>query len=132
MHRSHSRAGTRVPRRRGIRNSPTSTTTATRTCSYRRETSRTSPNTHTGIQATCSWVEVKAGDRVQRRELTVGGGHAGGQLGWIHFGIGTAETAQVRVQWPDGTMSAWMDVPTKRYATIDRGEGNVTPWQPSP
>ena len=79
-----------------------------------------------------SWVEVKAGDRVQRRELTVGGGHAGGQLGWIHFGIGTAETAQVRVQWPDGTMSAWMDVPTKRYATIDRGEGNVTPWQPSP
>ena len=24
----------------------------------------------------------------QRRELTIGGGHAGGQLGWIHFGLG--------------------------------------------
>ena len=32
-----------------------------------------------------------AGDRVMRREVTVGGGHAGGQLGWIHFGLGDAD-----------------------------------------
>ena len=58
---------------------------------------------------------------MQRRELTVGGGHAGGQLGWIHFGLGTANTVQVRVQWPDGVTSEWMDVPINHYATIDRG-----------
>ena len=26
------------------------------------------------------WIELRCGDRVQRRELTIGGGHAGGQL----------------------------------------------------
>ena len=30
----------------------------------------------------------------QRRELTVGGGHVGGELGWIHFGLGPARDAQ--------------------------------------
>ena len=42
-------------------------------------------------------IEVQAGDAVQRRELVVGGGHAGGQLGWTHVGIGTATAAKVRV-----------------------------------
>ena len=35
-------------------------------------------------------MEVRAGDRSTVREVTVGGGHAGGQLGWIHFGLGDA------------------------------------------
>jgi hypothetical protein len=35
-----------------------------------------------------AWIEVKVGDDTMRRELTVGGGHAGGQLGWVHFGLG--------------------------------------------
>ncbi|MGH7908300.1 MAG: FG-GAP repeat domain-containing protein, partial [Thermodesulfobacteriota bacterium] len=30
-----------------------------------------------------AWIEVRAGERMLRRELTVGGGHAGGQLGWL-------------------------------------------------
>ena len=36
------------------------------------------------------WIEVRAGDKTQLRELTVGGGHVSGQLGPIHFGLGTA------------------------------------------
>ena len=40
-----------------------------------------------------AWIEVRTGDQVQRRELTVGGGHAGGQLGPIHFGLGDATDA---------------------------------------
>ena len=39
-----------------------------------------------------AWVEVKVGDRTVRREVTVGGGHASGQLGWIHFGLGRRTT----------------------------------------
>ena len=31
--------------------------------------------------------------RRSSREVTVGGGHAGGQLGWIHFGLGAADRA---------------------------------------
>ncbi|HEX2784616.1 MAG TPA: VCBS repeat-containing protein, partial [Ilumatobacteraceae bacterium] len=52
-----------------------------------------SPN----IDAIGAWVEVQIGDRTVTREVTVGGGHAGGQLGWIHTGLGEAATAaQVR------------------------------------
>ena len=44
---------------------------------------------------------------VMRREVTVGGGHAGGELGWQHFGLGPASSADVRVTWPDGTVGPW-------------------------
>jgi len=48
------------------------------------------------------WIEVTVGDRTQRRELTVGGGHVSGVLAPVHFGLGDAQNAQVRVTWPDG------------------------------
>ncbi len=49
-----------------------------------------------------AWIEVTFGDRTQRRELTVGGGHVSGVLAPVHFGLGDAQNAQVRVIWPDG------------------------------
>lgn len=58
-------------------------------------------------RAVGAWVEVRTEAGVQVREVTVGGGHAGGQAGAVHFGIGTAETAEVRVVWPDGVVSEW-------------------------
>ena len=61
-----------------------------------------------------AWIEVKVGDRRIDRELTVGGGHAGGQLGWVHFGLGDHDAARVRIQWPDGETGPWMDVPRRR------------------
>ena len=42
------------------------------------------------VDAIGSWVEVRVGDRTLVHEVTVGGGHAGGQLGWLHFGLGDA------------------------------------------
>jgi len=39
------------------------------------------------------------------QQLTVGGGHASGQAGPLHFGLGDAAQAQVRVTWPDGRVS---------------------------
>jgi len=77
-----------------------------------------------------AWVEVKAGDRTTVRELTVGGGHAGGQLGWIHFGLGSADGAEVRVQWPDGEWGAAMRVAGDTFAIIERGASEARPWQP--
>ena len=38
------------------------------------------------VDAVGAWVETRIGDRTDSRELTVGGGHAGGQLGWMHLG----------------------------------------------
>ena len=57
-----------------------------------------------------AWIEVRVGDTVQRREITSGGGHASGSLGWWHFGLGTAGKAEVRVLWPGGIEGPWQPV----------------------
>ncbi len=77
-----------------------------------------------------AWVEVKVGDLTLRQELTVGGGHIGGQLGWVHFGLGPANDAQVRVQWPDGETGPWVQVTANQFAIIERGATAARPWQP--
>ncbi len=62
-------------------------------------------------------IEVRS-DPPQRREVTVGGGHAGGQIGPLHFGLGAANAAQVRVIWPDGTIGAWAEVQAGETAVL--------------
>lgn len=77
-----------------------------------------------------AWIEVRTERRTLLRELTVGGGHAGGQLGWIHFGLGTAEQAEVRVVWPDGETGPWLVQPVNSFAVLERGSGAAQPWLP--
>jgi hypothetical protein len=79
-----------------------------------------------------AWVDLRIGDRITPREVTVGGGHAGGQLGWIHFGLGDANAAEVRVTWPDGEVGPWIPVPANEYTTIERGATATMPWPPAP
>jgi hypothetical protein len=57
-----------------------------------------------------AWVEVRTGDHVQRQEVLIGGGQAGGILVPLHFGLGTATEAETRVIWPDGTEGDWAPV----------------------
>ena len=57
--------------------------------------------------------------------LGVGGGHAGGESGPQHFGLGTAETVEVRVRWPDGTQGDWIEVPVNGSWRV-WSEGPVT------
>jgi hypothetical protein len=75
------------------------------------------------------WVEVRVGDRVQRRELTIGGGHAGGQLTWTHFGLGTAAEAEVRVIWPDGQADDWRKLSADSFYLLARGQAPER-WTP--
>jgi hypothetical protein len=77
-----------------------------------------------------AWIEVKVGDKTLRRELTVGGGHAGGQLGWVHFGLGPADGAEVRVQWPDGVIGPWLHAGADQFATVGRDATAIAPWLP--
>ena len=77
-----------------------------------------------------AWIEVKVGDLTLRRELTVGGGHGGGQLGWIHFGLGPAGDAEVRIQWPDGETGPWINVKANGFVVIERGADAAEPWLP--
>jgi enediyne biosynthesis protein E4 len=82
------------------------------------------------VDAIGAWIEVRSGGKVMRRELTVGGGHAGGQLGWSHFGLGEATQAEARVQWPDGELGPWLPIAVDQFAIIERGASGVRPWQP--
>ena len=71
-------------------------------------------------RAVGAWVEVRTGNHTQRREVTVGGGHAGGQWGALHFGLGDAKQARIRVQWPFGGWSDWHDVTANTITSITR------------
>jgi hypothetical protein len=77
-----------------------------------------------------AWVDVRQGDVTTTRELTVGGGHASGELGWVHVGLGPADGADVRVHWPDGESGPWLHVLANQFAIIDRRAATARPWQP--
>jgi hypothetical protein len=65
-------------------------------------------------------IEVMVGDHLMTREVTIGGGHAGGQVGPAHFGIGQAQAAQVRIVWPDGHPAEWVEVEAGESVTLWR------------
>jgi len=75
------------------------------------------PNT----RAVGAWVELRAGGRVTAREVTVGGGHAGGTALPLHFGLADHAGAEARVIWPDGTETGWLPVPAGRVTRIGAG-----------
>ena len=80
-----------------------------------------------------AWVEVDLGEamqqlgkqRVVRQELTVGGGHASGHMGWMHFGLGAATNVKVRVQWPFAEFGPWQSVAADGFYTVDKSSGKA-------
>lgn len=77
-----------------------------------------------------AWLEIRIGALTVRREITIGGGHLGGQLGWLHLGLGPASGAEVRVLWPDGTLGPWVRVEAGTFAIIERGAAAAERWTP--
>lgn len=65
-----------------------------------------------------AWIELRFDGEVHAREVTVGGGHAGGQSGPIHFGLGDHERAELRVIWPSGVVSDWANVAANQRLTV--------------
>jgi enediyne biosynthesis protein E4 len=77
-----------------------------------------------------AWVEVKeAGGKIMRRENFVGGGHASGQAGFLHFGTGDLTETEFRVIWPDQTTSEWQAVKNDRFYVVKKG-GSPVEWLP--
>ncbi len=76
-----------------------------------------------------AWVEVKRGTLVMRREISIGGGHASGQSGWLHFGLGQASRAEVRVLWPDGVYGPWETINADQFFKIHRDQPTEV-WLP--
>ncbi len=81
------------------------------------------------VNAIGAFIEITDGTRNWTRELTVGGGHASGSATMQHFGLGAAETVQIRVRWPDGTQSEWQAVGTDRIVRVtpNRNRLDMTP-----
>ena len=71
-------------------------------------------------RAVGAWIDLRVDDRTLTREVTVGGGHAGGSAGPEHFGLGAATGAEVRVTWPDGTVGAWQRLDANHHVTLSR------------
>lgn len=78
-----------------------------------------------------AWIEVDLGDKIIRREHTIGGGHASGHLGWLHFGLGQTSEVKVRVLWPhtpNAQWGAWETVKSNGFYVLDKATG-ITPWK---
>jgi enediyne biosynthesis protein E4 len=73
-----------------------------------------------------SWIEVKLKDKTIRREVLSGGGHASGQLGFWHFGLGAEEAADVRVLWANGEAGPWEKLVANQFYRLERGKAPVT------
>lgn len=61
------------------------------------------------------------------RDLTIGGGHASGSVGWTHFGLGSNIEVEVRINWPDGVRSDWIPLPARDFVILQRFENASNP-----
>jgi enediyne biosynthesis protein E4 len=75
-----------------------------------------------------AWIEVRAGGKLQRREITSGGGHVSGQNNWWHFGLGEVRDAEVRVLWPYQPRGEWQKLSADGFYVIEPGKQPVA-WK---
>ncbi|MEO9458228.1 MAG: CRTAC1 family protein [Lentilitoribacter sp.] len=76
-------------------------------------------------------ISVKTGNLNQNKTVQIGGGHASGQLGFNHFGLGVAERATIRVQWPNGDWSHPYKVFANNHVIIKRDNSSANYWYPA-
>jgi hypothetical protein len=76
-------------------------------------------------------ISVKIGNRTMTRTIEVGGGDASGQAGFVHFGLGTAERAEIRIKWPDGDWSNTYKAFANNFVRIDRTKPTAGYWLPA-
>lgn len=77
-------------------------------------------------------IVAKTGNISQTRTIKIGGGHASGQIGFAHFGVGTAERVTLRIRWPDGAWSHEYRVFANHFVVIRKGDADARLWYPPP
>ncbi|MEO9528704.1 MAG: CRTAC1 family protein [Roseibium sp.] len=75
-------------------------------------------------------ISVKTGNHTRVKDIQIGAGHASGQLGFVHFGLGVAERANIRIKWPDGDWSHAYRVFANSHVIIERGAEKARLWYP--
>lgn len=71
-------------------------------------------------------IELEAGGKRRFHEILAGGGHAGGQAGFDHFGLGMADAVRLRVRWPDGETSGWVDAAANAHYRVRRSGAGLS------
>ena len=70
--------------------------------------------------------EVRLPDgRILTQEHTLGGGHASGDAGPLHFGLGDAKMVGIRITWPWSTPSDWTLISADQVVRISPGKGSM-------
>ena len=82
------------------------------------------------VDAIGARIEVTVGGLRTTRERSVGGGHIGGQLGWMHLGLGSATEVSIRIIWPDGEVGPWLTVPADGFWILERDSPQPRAWTP--
>ncbi|HEX9187789.1 MAG TPA: CRTAC1 family protein [Vicinamibacteria bacterium] len=67
-------------------------------------------------------VTVTAGGRTRFQDAIPVNGYLSQGDPRVHFGLGAAEKADVRVLWPDGTSDEWKDVPADQVLRVEPGK----------
>ncbi len=74
-------------------------------------------------------VQILRDEILEWHDVVSGGGHASGALGWVHFGLGSADEIALRVIWPDGTKGAWHTTHANQFVVLHRGR-EIESWSP--
>ncbi len=75
-------------------------------------------------------IQVKTGNLTQTRTVEIGGGHASGQAGFVHVGLGVAERAAIRIKWPNGDWSQGIRAFANNHVVIRQGATTPIYWFP--
>ncbi len=75
-------------------------------------------------------IAIKTGNLTQTRTIQVGGGHASGQAGFVHVGLGVAERASIRIKWPDGEWSHQYRVFANNFVVVRKNSREPLYWYP--
>lgn len=85
------------------------------------------PRTENGSRALGTSVYVSHGNQTDWRTVRPFTDFLSQDPGVVHVGVGTSETADVRIVWPDGTVRTFEDVPANTRVTVRRhGTDNRT------
>lgn len=74
-------------------------------------------------------VQILRDGVLEWHDISSGGGHVSGSLGWLHFGLGTATEVDLRILWPDGSEGAWQTVRANQFAILRR-DTEIEIWAP--
>ncbi len=81
--------------------------------------------TSSGRDALGARLSLSATGQTQTDEVRSGGYYISSGDFRVHFGLGVAQTANLKVRWPDGSSANFADLPANHLIVIQQGQGVI-------